>query len=284
VTSGQRICLLLVLIVTCVLPAFANNPPQPDGVFSVLLIFPAVLIGMRLAAVLPDPKTTTRRLVIGLVLGFCFILTLAGTEIGLIGLLAILVYGIVRGIEIMRRGQGWKSRLIGTIVLLWVVFAVGNYYASIVSAHPSVGLDEALAVQRLRILSTAEGSFANGGSPSEPVYGTVADLVERRLIESSLRSGQVKMGYRLGEIVKAPKRQYLFYAVPVQIQSSGRAGCGYCREHRCSRLYAGTKRSNSLECGASESMKQVSFATPPAPEKDRSPATNSCAGKNCSEF
>jgi len=220
VTSGQKICLLLVLIVTCVLPAFANNPPQPDGVFSVLLIFPAVLIGMRLTAVLPDPKTRKRRLLIGLVLGFCFILTLAGTEIGLIGLLAILVYGIARSIQIVRRGQGWKSCLIGTIVLLWVVFAVGNYYASIVSAHPSVGLDEALAVQRLRILSTAEGNFANGGSPSEPVYGTIADLVERRLIESSLRSGQVKMGYRLGEIVEAPTRQYLFYAIPVQIQSS----------------------------------------------------------------
>lgn len=220
-TSRQKIGLLLVLIVTCVLPASANNPPQPDGVFSVLLLFPAVLIGMRLAAVLPDPKTTKRRLLIGLVLGFCFILTLAGTEIGLIGLLAILVYGIVRGIQIMRRGQGWKSRLIGAIVLLWVVFAVGNYYASIVSAHPSVGLDEALAVQRLRILSTAEGNFANGDSTSEPVYGTVADLVERRLVESSLKSGQVKMGYRLGEIVEAPKRQYLFYAIPVQIQSSG---------------------------------------------------------------
>ncbi len=220
-TSCQKICLLVVLIATCVLRASANNPPQPDGVFSVLLIFTAVLIGMRLAALLPDPKTTKKRCLIGLVLGFCFISTLAGTEVGLIGLLAILVYGIVQGIQIMRRGQGWKSRLIGTIVLLWVVFAVGNYYASIVSAHPSVGLDEALAVQRLRILSTAEGNSANGDSTSEPVYGTVADLVERRLVESSLKSGQIKMGYRLGESVEAPKRQYLFYGIPIQIQSSG---------------------------------------------------------------
>jgi hypothetical protein len=220
VTSCQRICLLVVFIATCVLPAFANNPPQPDGVFSVLLIFPVVLIGMRLAAALPDTKTTKRRLLIGLVLGFCFIMTLAGTEIGLLGVLAILVYGIVRGIQIMQRGHGWKSRAVGTIVVLWVVFAVGDYYVSIVSAHPSIALDEALAVQRVRVLSTAETNFAKVGSASEPLYGTVADLVEARLIDSSFKGGQVQMGYRLGEIVEAPKRQFLFYAIPVQIQPS----------------------------------------------------------------
>lgn len=217
-TSCQKLCLLLVFIATCVLPASANNPPQPDGVFSVLLIFPVVLIGMRFA--LPDPRTTKRRLLIGLVLAFCFIVTLAGTEIGALGLLGILVYGIMRGIQIMQRGQGWKSRVVGTMVILWVVFAVGDYYASIVSAHPSIALDEDLAVQRLRILSTAETNFARVGSASEPVYGTVADLAEARLIDNSFTGRQVQMGYRFGEIVEAPKRQFLFYAIPVQIQPS----------------------------------------------------------------
>jgi hypothetical protein len=60
VTSCQRICLLLILIVTCALPASANNPPQPDGVFSILLIFPVILIGMRLADARPDPKSKRR--------------------------------------------------------------------------------------------------------------------------------------------------------------------------------------------------------------------------------
>ncbi len=219
-TPCQRIRLLLVFAATWVLPASANNPPQPDGVFSVLLIFLVVLIGMRLAAAIPHPKTTKRRLLIGLALAFCFIMTLAGTEIGLLGLLAILVYGIVRGIQIMRRGQGWKSRVVGAIVVLWVVFAVGDYYASIVSARPSIAVYEGLAVQRLRILSTAETNFVKVSSASEPVYGTVADLVQARLIGTSFEGVQVHMGYRFGEIVEPPKRQFLFYAIPVQTKPS----------------------------------------------------------------
>jgi hypothetical protein len=96
----------------------------------------------------------------------------------------------------MHRGQGWKSRVVGTIVILCVVFAVGDYYASIVSVHPSIALDEALAVQRLRILLTAETNFAKVGSTSEPVYGTVADLSEASLIDSSFKGRQVQMGNR----------------------------------------------------------------------------------------
>jgi hypothetical protein len=212
--------LLLVLTATCTLPAYANNPPQPDGVFSVLLIFPIVLVGMRLAGAIPGQETAKRRLLIGLALALCFIMTLAGTEIGLLGLLVILAYGIVRGIQIMRRGQGWKPRIVGTIVLLWVIFAIGDYYASIISTRPSIALDEALAVQRLRILSTAETNFVKGGSGSEPVYGTIAELLQTRFLGSSFEGGQVHMGYRLGEIVEAPKRQFLFYAIPVHIQPS----------------------------------------------------------------
>jgi len=34
--TWQKIRLLLILVVTCALPASANNPPQPDGVLSLL--------------------------------------------------------------------------------------------------------------------------------------------------------------------------------------------------------------------------------------------------------
>jgi hypothetical protein len=146
----------------------------------------------------------------------------------------------------MQRSRGRKSPVVGAIVVLWVVFAVGDYYASIVSAHPSIALDEALAVQRLRILSTAEASFANVGSAAEPVYGSVADLVQAGLIDSSFKAGQVQLGYRLGQVVEAPKWQFLFFASPVQIQPS--------------------------------------FGLLPAASKSRSRAKNSFGGKNCSEL
>jgi hypothetical protein len=220
VTVCQKIRWLLVLTATCVLPAYANNPPQPDGVLSVLLIFPIVLLGMRLTVATLGPKTAKRRLLIGLPLALCFIMTLAGTEIGLLGLLVILVYGIVRGIQIMRRGQGWKPHVVGVIVVLWAVFAVGDYYASITAFPSSIALGESLAVQRLRTLSIAETNFVKGSSRSEAVYGTIADLVQARFLGTSFVGGQVHMGYRFDEIVEQPKRQFLFYALPVPTQSS----------------------------------------------------------------
>ena len=43
---------LVVCVVGCgTLPAWANNPPQPDGLFSVLLIFPLAILGFKLAGV-----------------------------------------------------------------------------------------------------------------------------------------------------------------------------------------------------------------------------------------
>jgi hypothetical protein len=220
VTIRQKSLLHVVFLVTFVLPASANNPPQPDGVFSVLLIFPVVLIGMRFAAMIPGSKAK-RKLLIGLTLTLCFILTLAGTEIGLLGLVLILLYGLVRGFQIMRRGQGWRPRFVGTIVVLWVVFAVGDYYASIVFAPPSsIALGEAQAIHRLRVLSTAESNFMKAGSNSRPTYGNISELREARLLDSSFEVGKIHMGYRLGEIVEPSKHQFVFYVIPAQSQPS----------------------------------------------------------------
>jgi hypothetical protein len=224
VTSCQRICWLLVFIVTCVLPASANNPPQPDGVFSVLLIFPVILIGMRLADARPDPKSKRRPVLTGLLLALAFIITLAGDEIGGLGLLMILVYGLVRGGQIMQRGKGRKAWVVGTIVILWVLFAGVDYIASVVSSGPSsTAVNESLAVSRLRKLSTAEATFAkehSSSSEAEPTYATIAELQKEGLIDYILESGQVRNGYRYGEILELSKRQILFYALPTQAQPS----------------------------------------------------------------
>jgi len=220
VTTRERVVLIFIFVATCALPAYANNPPQPDGIFSILLIFPVVLIGIRISASEPASKTKKRPYLIGLALTLCFILTLAGTEIGGLALFVILVWGFIRGIQILRRGEGRNARVVGAIVLVWVLFAVGDYYASIASTRPSIAMDEALAVQRLQTLSTAEADFVKAGSGSSPVYGTIEDLEVARLLNSSFEGGQVHMGYRFGEVVEPPKRQFLFYAIPVLIQPS----------------------------------------------------------------
>jgi hypothetical protein len=217
--TSQKIRFLLVFLATCVVPASANNPPQPDGMLSLLLIFPVVLIGMRLADARPEPHTKWRPVLIGLLMALAFIISAAGDEIGAFGLLAFLIYGIVRGVQILKRGKPWKSWAIGTVVIAWVLFACVDYVVSVASSGPSrVAVNESQTVHRLRELSTAETEFAKrypANSGSEPVYATMAELQKEGLLAFSLEDGQVRNGYRFGEIVEPSKRQILIYALPI---------------------------------------------------------------------
>jgi hypothetical protein len=226
VTSFQKISFVFLLILSCALPASANNPPQPDGIFSILLIFPVILIGMRLAGVRADPKSKMRLVVTGLLLAVAFIITLAGDEVGAFGLLAILVYGLIRGGQIMRRAKGRKAWAVGAIVVLWVLFASADYFASVMSYAPSdIAVKESLAVSRLRKLSTAESAFAkehSSSSPAQSSYATSAELHKEGRIDYTLESGQVWNGYQYGEILEPTRRHILFYALPTQTQPSKR--------------------------------------------------------------
>lgn len=222
--NWQKIRLLLVLVVTCALPASANNPPQLDGIFSLLLIFPVVLIGMRLASARPGPNAKRRPVLIGLLMALAFIISLGGDTIGALGLLAILAYGIVRGIQIVKRGKPWKSWAIGTLVILWVFFAGLDYFVSVATFPPSrIAVNEAGATTRIRVLSQAETAFAaahSGSSAAEPTYATIEELQKEGLIDNSLQIGQVRNGYRYGGIVEPSKHQILIYALPIQDQPS----------------------------------------------------------------
>ena len=222
--TWQKLRLLLILVATCALPASANNPPQLDGIFSLLLIFPVVLIGMRLANARPGPNAKRRPVLIGLLMALAFIISLAGDEIGGFGLLAILIYGIYRGAQILQRGKGRKAWVIGAIVILWALFAGADYFVSVATFPPSrEAVNEAQAMMRLHAISTAESSFVeqhSSTSGAQPAFATIEELQKEGLIDNSLQIGQVRNGYRYGEIVEPSKRQILIYALPIQDQPS----------------------------------------------------------------
>jgi hypothetical protein len=218
----HRLRLLLVLFFCCVATAYANNPPQPDGLFSILLIFPVVILGRRLAAVPPVQKTLWKRIVVTLVLTACVVLCMAGTELALIPLLGIAGYGIVRATQILHHGQGRKRIVVGVALLGLVLFAVTDYVASLLSYDPGPVL-ESIAVSRLRSLATAEGEFrtpAYSKGLSSPVYGTMAELENAKLLEWNLTPNIVRSGYVYGEIIDKPQNRFLFYAVPAFLHHS----------------------------------------------------------------
>jgi len=112
----RKVELILWMVTLGALPAWANSPPQPDGVFSLILIFPVVIFGFRLAGASYTERERKWRWLRGTLLGLAAFLTAGGTEIASIPLLILVIFGLWRGIQIMYRGQGRKRILIGVLV------------------------------------------------------------------------------------------------------------------------------------------------------------------------
>jgi hypothetical protein len=217
-TRAQRFRMLLFLLLAFAIPAYANNPPQPDGLFSVLLIFPIAIIGARLAGLVRAPKSASARIIGRIAVGvLCTLLLMAGTLLGALVALGILVYAIVRGSKIIRRGRSAHRAVIGAVVMAFAVFAFADYWASIVSFYSPEAAAEASAVSGVRSLSIAESEFAkssqSGHAPSGAA-GMLKDLENAKLIDGSFSNGQLRKGYRYGEIVDPAKGRFLFYAIP----------------------------------------------------------------------
>lgn len=214
----RRLRMLLFLVLAFALPAYANNPPQPDGLFSVLLIFPVVIVGARLAGLARAPKSASARIIGGIAVGvLCTVLLMAGTLLGALVAFAILVYAILRGTQIIRRGQSARRAAIGAVVMAFALFAFVDYWVSIVSFYSPEAAAESTAVAGVRSLSVAESEFAkrsqSGQAPPDAV-GMLKDMENAKLIDGSFSNSQLRKGYRFGEIVDPAKGQFLFYAIP----------------------------------------------------------------------
>jgi hypothetical protein len=215
----QKLGWLLLLLLIAELPAFANNPPQPDGLFSILLILPMAILAGRLAEVAPIRRTTGARISWGIVLAAAVLLLMVGTELGALAALAVTVYAIVRAVKVIRRGQGAKRLVAAGVLVLFAVFAFADYFTSIAELPPSMALFEATAVGKLRQLSTAEVQFAGSGSvgsPSAPEYGTLENLDAAHLIESGIAQGRAISGYQYGQFLAPDRKRFFIYAIPAQ--------------------------------------------------------------------
>ena len=219
---SYRRWLLLFCLLGLPLPAYANNPPRPDGLLSVLLIFPVAILGLRLAGVRRDEQKKPRRLLTGLILGFAFLLTMGGTEIGAIGLVFLLSYGLHRGAYAIFRGQGAKRFAVGAAVILYTLFAVANYVASL-NYDPGVRRYESSAVGTVRTINTAEITFqshamldTNKNGVGE--YGTLEQLQKAGLIGPEQARAE-RQGYRLTLVVTGDpaqdEKQFFVSAVPL---------------------------------------------------------------------
>lgn len=167
-------------VVTSAVSAFANNPPAPDGAFSLLLIIPVVIIASRLAREQRAKKSWKSRLLTGLVLGLAILFSLAGTELSMAAMIVV-VYGLWRGVEVMRHGQGAKRFGLGAAVVMFSLLATANYVAALI--NPLSLPSELRAVSALRSIMMAEINYAAGKKLDAnhngiPEYGTLEQLIQ----------------------------------------------------------------------------------------------------------
>ena len=219
-TFSHRLLFLCAILIAFALPAHANNPPQPDGLFSVLLIFPVVLLGTRLAGVVPKPRRLSTRIISGIAVAICAVFFLAaGTIVGMFAAILVLTYAVVRAVQIMQRGQSTRRALIGVVVMALSLFAIADYWESITGDFPSLATYEAAAIRRLRTLSDAESLASNpkaSNAPSARFYSSIAELQRAHLIDESIVPGRVYKGYLYGEILDPDRKQFIFYARPAK--------------------------------------------------------------------
>ncbi|MBI4165969.1 MAG: hypothetical protein HY508_09580 [Acidobacteria bacterium] len=212
------------LVLAVAPPAYANNPPAPDGMLSIILLFPVAIFGFRLAGANLNDKEKKWKTVRGIVLGMSAFLTAAGTGIAIIPLLILLCYGLLRGGQAMARGQGGKRFAIGSGMILFTLFAVANYTTSL-SYTPGPTRSASSAVGAIRTIVTAEITYATDkkldvNHNGIPEYGTLEQLRQAGLIPDSYLTPRSPGNYQLVVVLSGDparnEKEFFVYATPRQ--------------------------------------------------------------------
>ena len=214
---SPRIRFLLIVLLTFATPAYANNPPQPDGLFSVLLVFPIAMIALRLAQVPREKRSVTSRIVRGIIVAGLILFLMVGTELGALATLCVLVYAAIRASQMMRDGRGTKRVALGSALILFALLACADYIFSIMGNVRSSASYEASAVGKLRALTSAEQDFAKSGHTDSNAPAAFADLKELEKtgsISPEFSGGRTVKGYQYFDFLSADKKHFVIYAIP----------------------------------------------------------------------
>ena len=211
------------------LPTYANNPPAPDGMLSIILIFPVAILGFRLAGAQLTSKEIKWRPIRIIYLSLCTLATFAGTVVGGLAMLILVIYALLRGGQAMSRGQGKKRFVLGAALILFAPLAGLNYALS-TSNWSRTANAEASGAGCMRTIVSAQTDFksnakldVNRNGIAE--FGTLAQLQQAGLLmESHVMTPSSSYRYVL-EVTGDPTRdekEYFLYATPKRYgRSSG---------------------------------------------------------------
>jgi hypothetical protein len=212
------------LVLSGALPAYANNPPAPDGMLGLIMIFPLAILAFRFAGAKLTEKQRKWRILKGLLLTLAAVAALGGGELGFLAMLILLFYGLRRGALAIQRGQGAKRFVLGGVVILFTFFAASNYLVSL-SNRPGSAYWE--AVFDVREIVSAEERFqsaakldVNKNGVGE--FGSLADLARAKLINDRFVSPPAPHTYRYFVVLSGDpardEKEFFVYATPTDYQ------------------------------------------------------------------
>jgi hypothetical protein len=218
-------CWLLWFLPAGELRALADTPPAPDGIFGLILIFPVVIAAWRFAGVEANAKERKWRVANGVLLTLCVLFCGAGASGGLLalgGLLYISGYGILRGTQVINRGQGKKRLALGGAIILFALFAVSNYMMSL---GRGLSRAEPEAEIALRMIARAEESFRSNATLDQNKnhageYRTLDQLIQGGALDQMALTYVRSASYRFVVVLSGDpardEKEFFAYASPVK--------------------------------------------------------------------
>ncbi len=187
-----RLLGLTLLLLAVALPAWANNPPRPDGVLYLLLVFPVALVARYLAGVEAPKRRPPDRIVRAVCFTFVVLFSAIGSAFGLIAMLIVVGYGLTRTVEILRGGEGSKRLALASLVAVSTL-AGGAAYLSALGTASKEMIDRARQLRTVAEIRntgsaatrwlldqtvTAEAAGASGGDDETATAMTDLDVPE----------------------------------------------------------------------------------------------------------
>jgi len=206
-----------------------------DGMLFILMIFPVVILGLRLAKARLSKQRMTWRILKGIGLGLCIVVLTFGQLFDyafVFALLLVLFYALFRAWQVVRRGEGTKRFAVGAFVVLFSLLAATNYLLSLIPV-PSTPWAELFPPGQIRIIVTSEETFLSYGKldvnkNGVPEYGTLEQLIRAGLLSPHLLDPDPRGVYRYVVVLAGdPARDekgFFCYASPVHYGETARFG------------------------------------------------------------
>jgi hypothetical protein len=171
------------MLTVVALPAWAENPPRPDGLVYLILIIPLLAVAARVAGAQLPRRGWVWRIGFALVFAVLVLLAATGTGLGALAALVIVVYGLLRAVRIARAGSGGRRFAGAAVAVVGSLLVATGYMWALAggSAYERNRANQSRTMADMRSIGTAvlmwsedQRTAGGGAAAGDAVSATVS--------------------------------------------------------------------------------------------------------------